>query len=163
MSGRWRWTVSTPALQAVDGSCKRSSNEIIPAEANSDLLGTSYCRRWWASAWTATPEKHSLPQDVRDTFRWLQSFGTTGSAGWSVDSHVKLPLFTIENVKQNLFFRPDKGLCIPIYWKFSSGQNHWDQSWRGTSQSCGACTMKSSLHPSPLILAITLAIGEKRE
>ena len=38
----------------------------------------------------------------------LQSFGT--SAGWSVESHVKLPLFTIEDVKQNLFFSPDKGL-----------------------------------------------------
>ena len=49
MSGRWRWTVSTPALQTVDGSCKRSSNEIIPAEANRDPLGASYCRRWWAS------------------------------------------------------------------------------------------------------------------
>ena len=162
MSGRWRWTVSvsTPALQAVDGSCKRSSNEIVPAEANSDPLGTSYCRRWWARAWTATPEKHSLPQDVRDTFRRLQSFGN--SAGWSVESHVKLLLFTIEDVKQNLFFSPDKGLCISIYWK-RTGQNHWDQSWRGTSQYCGACTMKSSLYPSPLILAITLAIGVKRE
>ena len=30
-----------PALQAVDGSFKRSSNEIIPAEANSDPLGSS--------------------------------------------------------------------------------------------------------------------------
>ena len=28
--------MSTPALQAVDGSCKRSSNEIVPAEANID-------------------------------------------------------------------------------------------------------------------------------
>ena len=161
MSGRWRWTVSTPALQAIDGSCKRSSNEIIPAEVNSDPLGTSYCRTWWTSAcaWTATPEKYSLPQDVRDTFMRLQSFGTR--AGWSVESHVKLPLFTIEDVKQNLFFSPDKGLCIPIYWK-RTRQNHWDQSWRGTSQSCDACTMKSSLNPSPLILAITLAIGVKR-
>ena len=32
--------MSTPALQAVDGSCKSSSKEIIPAEANSDPLGT---------------------------------------------------------------------------------------------------------------------------
>ena len=31
-------------------------------------------------------EMHSLPQDVRDTFRRLQSFGT--SAGWSVESYV---------------------------------------------------------------------------
>ena len=53
-------------------------------------------------------EMHSLPQDVGDTFRRLQSFGT--SAGWSVESHVKLPLSTIEDVKQNLFFSPDKGL-----------------------------------------------------
>ena len=58
------------------------------------------------------PEKHSLPLDVRDTFMRLQSFGT--SAGWSVESHVKLPLLTIEDVKQNLFFNPDKELCIPI-------------------------------------------------
>ena len=31
-----------------------------------------------------------------------------------MESHVKLPLFMIEDVKQNLFFSPDKGLCIPI-------------------------------------------------
>ena len=53
-------------------------------------------------------EKHSPPQDVLDTFRRLQSFGT--SAGWSVESHEKLPLFTIEDVKLTLFFSPDKGL-----------------------------------------------------
>ena len=54
-------------------------------------------------------EKPSFPQDVRDTFRRLQSFGT--SAGWLVESHVKLPLCTIEDIKQNLFFSPvDKGL-----------------------------------------------------
>ena len=37
--------MSAPALRAVDGSCKRSSNEIIPAEANSDPRPRGVVRR----------------------------------------------------------------------------------------------------------------------
>ena len=55
-------------------------------------------------------EKYSLPHNVRDTFRRLQSFGTSASAGWSVESHIKLNLFTIEDIKQNFFFSQDEGL-----------------------------------------------------
>ena len=52
-------------------------------------------------------EKRCLPQHVRDAYRRLPSF-TRITAGWSVESLVKLPLFTIEDVKRYLLFSPDK-------------------------------------------------------
>ena len=104
--------MSTPALQAVDGSCKKFSDEIIPAELIVTLLELPTAEDDGQAHGQLRRRSILFPR-MYVTHSGGQSFGT--SAGWSVESHAKLPLFTIEDVKQNLFFSPEKGLCIPIY------------------------------------------------